>query len=86
MQPMTLDKPQRDVVREVIGKETVPDAVVIAVEGDELLAHLCDAMQSLTYAEKCQGAGGDAGPLARQVREQAQHRVNELIEIHEVAQ
>ena len=83
---MTLDNPQRDVVKEVIDKETVPHDVVMAVEGDELLAHLSEAMQSLAYAEKCQGRGGDAGPLARQVREQAQERVNELIEMYEVAQ
>lgn len=50
---MTLSTPVRDVAKRAFDVDVVPDEIVVVLEGDEQLVHLCDAVRALDMAERC---------------------------------
>jgi hypothetical protein len=57
---MTLDRPVRDVAQLAFDVDVVPDEIVVVLEEDEQLAHLCDAVRSLDMAERLSYDAEDA--------------------------
>jgi hypothetical protein len=50
---MTLYRPVRDVAKIAFDVDVVPDEIVVVLEDDEQLVHLCEAVESLDYAQRC---------------------------------
>jgi hypothetical protein len=81
---VTLDREVREVVQSALGVEVVPDDVVLAVEGDEELAHLAEAAQRLDFVERCGASsditGGVLPAAVSNVERLAYRRVRQLVE------
>jgi hypothetical protein len=50
---MTLDRPIKNVAKIAFDVDVVPDDITLALEDDEQLIHLCEALESLDYAQRC---------------------------------
>jgi hypothetical protein len=57
---MTLDRPVRDVARLAFDVDVVSDEIVRALEDDEQLVHLSEAVRSLDMAERLSHDAEDA--------------------------
>ena len=81
---MTLSQPVRSVVKRTIDEDVVPDDVVLAVEDDEELHHLAEAIYQLELVGDC-GAESDTpaglhSSLISSTQTLADRRVRQLIE------